>query len=195
MLLVSTTCDSGWVASTPHNGDLTVGQWNDTDIPLAHLITFRCRGTWLHGDARGSIDRFRSQYRSPYIPPNDKWLRYNTAALKGPPVTFNASQRNSVENAITEACEKRFWILRAFNVRTNHVHTVVSIGITKPELALNAFKANATRHMRADGNWNEERSPWADKGGKRNLFECEECRTGNRLCMNGQGDELPDFDD
>jgi hypothetical protein len=32
--------------------------WNDTDIPLAYLITFRCYGTWLHGDKRGSIDRF-----------------------------------------------------------------------------------------------------------------------------------------
>jgi len=28
--------------------------WNDTDIALAHLITFRCHGTWLHGDERGS---------------------------------------------------------------------------------------------------------------------------------------------
>ena len=31
--------------------------WNDTDIPLAYLISFRCYGTWLHGDERGSIDR------------------------------------------------------------------------------------------------------------------------------------------
>ena len=23
--------------------------WNDTDMPLAYLITFRCYGTWLHG--------------------------------------------------------------------------------------------------------------------------------------------------
>jgi len=29
-------------------------RWNDTDIALAHLITFRCHGTWLHGDERGS---------------------------------------------------------------------------------------------------------------------------------------------
>src|SRR6185369_556860 len=29
--------------------------WNDTDIPLAYLITFRSYGTWLHGDDRGSI--------------------------------------------------------------------------------------------------------------------------------------------
>ena len=28
--------------------------WNDTDTPLAYLITFRSYGTWLHGDERGS---------------------------------------------------------------------------------------------------------------------------------------------
>ena len=31
--------------------------WNDTEIPLAHLSTFRSYGTWLHGDKRGSVDR------------------------------------------------------------------------------------------------------------------------------------------
>jgi hypothetical protein len=25
--------------------------------PLAFLITFRCYGTWLHGDERGAVDR------------------------------------------------------------------------------------------------------------------------------------------
>jgi hypothetical protein len=30
--------------------------WNDRDIPLAYLTTFRCYGTWLHGDDRGSVE-------------------------------------------------------------------------------------------------------------------------------------------
>jgi len=34
--------------------------WNDTDIPLAFLITFRTYGSWLHGDMRGSIDRYNN---------------------------------------------------------------------------------------------------------------------------------------
>src|SRR2546428_5625205 len=37
--------------------------WNDTDIPLAFLITFRCYGTWLHGDDRGSVNQFRRASR------------------------------------------------------------------------------------------------------------------------------------
>ena len=51
--------------------------WNNTDTPLAYFISFRTCGTWLHGDKRGSIDRFHNQYRSPYIAPNEKWHRYN----------------------------------------------------------------------------------------------------------------------
>jgi hypothetical protein len=46
--------------------------WNDTDMPLAYLITFRSYGTWLHGDQRGSIDRFHNRYKSPYIEPNPR---------------------------------------------------------------------------------------------------------------------------
>src|SRR5438093_13756827 len=45
---VSTTRVSGW--------DKMAVMWNDTDLPLGYLITFRCYGTWLHGDERGSID-------------------------------------------------------------------------------------------------------------------------------------------
>src|SRR5262249_55441915 len=107
--------------------------WNDTDIPLAYFITFRCYGTWLHGDQRGSIDRFHNQYKSPYIPPNEKWLAHNEQKLKGEAVILNAAQREAVEKAIREVCQHRNWLLMAINVRTNHIHTVVAIGEAKPE--------------------------------------------------------------
>jgi hypothetical protein len=63
--------------------------WNDTDIPLAYLITFRCYGTWLHGDERGSIDRFHNRYKSPYVPPNERWRQHNARSLKSEPVTLD----------------------------------------------------------------------------------------------------------
>ena len=118
--------------------------WNDTDIPLAFLITFRSYGTWLHGDERSSISRHKNQYKSLRLPQNEKWLDTNTQRLKSEIVTLNAEQRNAVEKAVRETCDIRQWHLQAINVRTNHVHTVVSIGAKKPEIALNAFKANAT---------------------------------------------------
>ncbi|OLE54249.1 MAG: hypothetical protein AUG51_09070 [Acidobacteria bacterium 13_1_20CM_3_53_8] len=168
--------------------------WNDTDIPLAYLITFRCYGTWLHGDERGSIDRFRNVYKSPYIPPINRWHRHNTHTLKSEPVTLDAAQRESVEKAIRETCALRNWLLRATNVRTNHAHVVVSIGNAKPERALNAFKANATRQMKQDGCWQHSHSPWADKGSKRHLWNERSIERAIDYVINGQGDELPDFD-
>ncbi len=31
------------------------------DLPLAYFITFHCYGTWLQGDAPGSVDRSHNQ--------------------------------------------------------------------------------------------------------------------------------------
>jgi REP element-mobilizing transposase RayT len=168
--------------------------WNDTDIPLAYLISFRCYGTWLHGDERGSIDRFHNQYKTPYIPPNPNWQNHNKKTLKGEAVKLDARRRTLIEEAIREVCQYRSWLLRAFNVRTNHVHTVVSIGTAKPDAALNAFKAYATRKMRQNGCWLEEHSPWADKGSKRRLWNERSIEKAVDYVINGQGEELPDFD-
>ena len=168
--------------------------WNDTEIPLAHLITFRCYGTWLHGDERGAIDRFHHLFKAPFAPANEERHKHNRAILKGEPVTLNAKRRSSVERAIQETCNIRTWILHAVSVRTNHVHVVVSIGLKKPDAALNALKANATRQMRQDGNWKPQHSPWVDKGSKRNLWNERSVAQAIDYVVNGQGDDLPDFD-
>jgi REP element-mobilizing transposase RayT len=167
--------------------------WNDTDIPLAHLITFRCYGTWLHGDQRGSVDRLHNRYQAPYAPANDNRNRYNEGMLKSEPVLLDAARRASVEMAIRETCDYRSWILRAMSVRTNHVHVVVSIGAQKSELALNAFKANATRQMRQDGRWQMDYSPWVDKGSRRNLWNESSVARAIDYVLDGQGDDLPEF--
>ena len=65
--------------------------WNDTDLPLGYLITFRCYGTWLHGDQRGSIDRWHNRYKSPYLPPSDRRRIRNEAVLKREDGNWNES--------------------------------------------------------------------------------------------------------
>src|SRR5947209_9029118 len=117
------------------------------NLPLAYLITFRSYGTWLHGDERGSVDRFHNQYDSPTFAPNDARRHQDADRLKQAPVVLTSEQRQSVERAIHETCGIRGWPLRALNVRTNHVHALVSTQ-GRPELALNALKANATRQLR-----------------------------------------------
>ena len=168
--------------------------WNDTDLPLGYLITFRCYGTWLHGDERGSIDRFHHRYQSPFLPRSDRRLELSRRRLKSEPNTLDPTQRKAIEVAIREVCAYRHWTLLAISVRTNHVHTVVSIGHTKPERALNAFKAYATRRMRMVGCWPNAHSPWADRGSKRYLWNGQSVARAVDYVANGQGDELPDFD-
>jgi len=161
---------------------------------LACLITFRCYGTWLHGDERGSVDRFHNHYRSPYLSASEMRRQHSARKLKCEPVTLEAAQRESVEMAIRETCAFRTWLLQAINVRTNHVHVVVTIGAIPPERALNAFKANATRRLRQEGHWNYQHSPWADKGSKRYLWNERSMERAVDYVTNGQGDELPESD-
>ncbi|MCC6826147.1 MAG: transposase [Acidobacteria bacterium] len=168
--------------------------WNDTDIPPAIFFTFRCYGTWLHGDERGSVDRHNNTYGAPRIAPNSNWRKHNEKLLLHPPVTLDAARRTSVEKAIRDLCIKRRWKLLAINVRTNHVHTVISIGSKRPKDALIAIKANATRQLREDRLWPHEHSPWADKGSKRNLWNENSIAEACHYVNNEQGDDLPPFD-
>jgi len=168
--------------------------WNDTDIPLAHLITFRCYGTWLHGDDRGAVDREHNRYKEPYAQTNPRRAQHNKEMLKSEPVVLDSSRRASVEKAIRETCKYREWALLAVNVRTNHAHVVVALGEKKSTVALGAFKANATRQMRDDGCWPFAHSPWVDKGSCRNLWNERNVERAIDYVVNGQGDELPEFD-
>jgi REP element-mobilizing transposase RayT len=168
--------------------------WNDTGIPLAYLITFRCYGTWLHGDERGSTDEFNNKFDTPFLPPNQKWLEFNKTLLKHNPVQLDAQRRTVVEIAIRETCQKRNWGLLAINVRTNHVHVVIGSGCRNPNRILSALKANATREMRESNCWNLQHSPWADKGSKRWLWNEKNVDIAIDYVVNGQGDELPKFE-
>ena len=168
--------------------------WNDTETPLAYFISIRTYGTWLHGDKRGSIDRFHNRYRSPYIPRNVKWHRYNQQCLKTKPFVLGARERRSVEVAIRETCKIRNWTLMAFNVRTNHVHTVVTANRDAGAVRT-AFKANATRQLREDGLWRHEFSPWVRKGSKIRLWNERSVARAIDYVLYGQGDDLPDFDE
>ena len=168
--------------------------WNNTETPLAVFFTFRAYGTWLHGDERGSVDRKNNLYRSPRIIRNNNWQKFNEQLLLHPPFNLDAACRASVEKAILDTCSKRKWDLNAFNVRTNHVHSVISIGAYSADRALGALKANATRQLKEDGLWKHEHSPWADKGSKRRLWNERNVWLACDYVNNGQGGDLPEFD-
>ncbi len=160
------------------------------NVPLAYLITFRGHGTWLHGDKRGSVDRFHNRYESPRLPRNEKWREYNRQELRYPPVKLSSSQRQVVEAGIRETCQIRKWDLWAINVRTNHIHAVVSAK-SEPDAVLTAFKANATRKLREAGYWHRSGSPWAERGSKKYLWTEQEINDAVAYLEYDQGEPLP----
>jgi hypothetical protein len=158
--------------------------------PLAYFISFRCYGTWLHGDSRGSVDRHRNVYGTSYISPSRSWNRRNVASLKHPPVSLDAARRAVVEAAVAETCAFRGWELLALNARTNHVHSVLR-ALCPPERVLNALKANATRSMREAGCWPHDHSPWSKGGSTRYLFNPRDLEMAIVYVLTGQGPRLP----
>ena len=168
--------------------------WNDTDVPRAFLITFRCRGTWVHGDGRGSVDRNNNIFGTTRLPENSNWKRYNESQLKGAPSYLTARQRTIVELAIRETCSVRNWHLHAVNVRTNHVHAVVAAGTASNSSVIHALKANSTRGLREKKCWPYVYSPWSDKGSMRMLWNENSVALAMDYVLNGQGDDLPKFE-
>ena len=64
--------------------------WNDTDTPLAYLITFRCYGSWLRGDERGPVVRFHNRFGAPYMSADERQRQRDAEALKSEPVLLDA---------------------------------------------------------------------------------------------------------
>ena len=73
------------------------------------------------------------------LPPDPRRKR-RVMEQVGPIIELGPEQRALVERTITETCDLRRWELFAINVRTNHVHLVVSGG-EPPERMMNALKA------------------------------------------------------
>ena len=168
--------------------------FDDNDFPLAYLITFRCYGTWLHGDERGSYRRKPNALGTRYVAPKPGLKEAESTNLKHPSVTLNAKQRKVVEKAVREVCLHRKYHLRAINVRTNHAHAVVSASCD-PEPILDTFKSYATRAMRRAGLLSIIIKPWARHGSTIYLWKERDVEKAVEYVLLGQGDELPRFED
>jgi REP element-mobilizing transposase RayT len=157
--------------------------------PLGFLITFRCYGTWLHGEKRGSVDRHRSnRYGTPGMPANEKILREERLELRHRPVRLTKRQRGVVKAAIEEVCKHRQYCLYALNVRKNHAHAVVNAS-RKPEHIMSAFKSYSTRKLREANLLAQDVKPWARHGSTPYLWTEERLLSAVDYVLYGQDDE------
>lgn len=103
---------------------------NNDEFPLAYFITWTTYGTWLPGDERGWLKRGSSVIHAP-----DPVLHANAqSTMTEEPVVLTQAQRELVDAVIVKHCEIRKWILHTHNVRTNHVHVVVSAALDGEEV-------------------------------------------------------------
>ena len=163
--------------------------FNDDHTPLGYLITFRAYGTWMHGDERGSFDFHHRRYGTPGLPPSPRRKKIETELLRQPPVKLDKHRRVAIDSAIRETCAIRKWNLWALNVRTNHVHCVVTANCN-PKTVRNAFKANATRVMREKNCWHSDLSAWSRGGSNKYLWTEEQLANAIAYVEVDQGEPL-----
>ncbi len=146
-------------------------EWDDNKFPLAYLITIRTYGTWLHGDERGSVDvHGKNVFGSPKISHKENLRNRMQKNLKDEAFIFNQKQRQAIEESIKETCQIRGYELLAVNVRTNHLHAVVS-ALSKPEIIINGFKSHGTRKLSENYLIVKDTRVWSRGGSNRYLWK------------------------
>jgi len=91
--------------------------------------------------------------------------------MSQPPVELTRDQRDVVAETIVEVCTHRRWLLHVQNVRTNHVHVIVSAVDVSPEKIMNDFKSYATRRLREAGLIGSDAKVWSRHGSTPHLYD------------------------
>jgi REP element-mobilizing transposase RayT len=146
-------------------------EYNPLNIPLAYLITFTCYGTWLHGDERGSVDIEHNQFGTSFLEKDSPREREEFKRLKHAPIYLSPEQRTNIAQSIDEVCQFRGWKLWEVNVRTNHVHVVLS-SADVPDKIFRDLKRRSTLNLKTSGLFNGEKL-WTRGGSGRYLWKEE----------------------
>jgi len=162
--------------------------WDDNAYPLAYLITIRTYGTWLHGDGRESVDvhHGNNKYGNPRIEPSKNLEDAMIGNTKRDPFLLTKSQQIAVDLSIRETCKIRDFTLIALNVRTNHLHAVVSAPV-KPEALISRFKRYATRKLRENYLVLKNDRIWSRGGSRRYLWKDRHVDNAIDYVLYGQG--------
>src|ERR1700690_2816679 len=112
------------------------------DDPLAYFITWTLYGSHLQGNDSGWRRR-----RKGYQPPQPRLAEWHQKRLKYDVLLLSAAERRLVEAECERHCQHRGWHLWAVNVRTSHVHIVVSADQCTGKTVRDQLKANCTRAL------------------------------------------------
>jgi hypothetical protein len=151
-----------------------------------YLLTFRCYGTWLPGDARGYVDRRHNKVGAAMAAPSLALRVWTARRLPQEVVTLEAVGIGVVEAAVAEACTGAGWRLHAVQARTNHVHVVVSSDAL-PGRMMTYLKARASRRLHQAGLLALASRGWARGGSVRYLPDQPSVDRACHYVLHGQG--------
>lgn len=135
--------------------------------PLAYFLTWTTYGTWLHGDSRGSVDDEHHARGTDYLAPDRVLERRRGLKLSASPVLLDRRMRELVELAIRTHATLRDWSIHALNVRSNHVHVVLTANSHGPEQVMSQLKSWSTRHLRERCELDHAQRIWTKMGSTR----------------------------
>lgn len=149
-------------------------------MPRYWLLTWTTYGTWLPGDARGSVTRIREAtsnpriehdaFDTPYTDPIPALASSSAERLKGEPIRLTREQAIVIARQLEIVAKHRDWSLLAGSVMANHVHLVVAADEQMPAAKLlQSFKSYASRAL--NERWERPASAtwWTESGSRRPL--------------------------
>ncbi len=130
--------------------------------PQAYHLTWTTYGTWLPGDARGWVQAGVPGVQAP-DPERERQARESITEAA---VLLSPEQRQIVTETLGEHARLRGWMLHAVNVRTNHVHVVVTCACAGQK-ARDEFKLWTSRRLSDQAGLT---APVARKAGRRHWW-------------------------
>ncbi|MCX7120327.1 MAG: transposase [Gammaproteobacteria bacterium] len=118
-------------------------------IPLAFILTCRTYASWVHGDARGSVDPKHNKFLTPRLKPNNNLKKIMQDNCTENMFLMNAPQRQTVLESIINTCKFAGWHLHAAHVRSNHLHVVLNTEKEIEKVSI-SLKAYATRYLKKE---------------------------------------------
>ena len=149
--------------------------------PLAYFLTWTTYGTWLHGDARGSVKSGKPGIQPPDMRCEERALQ----SMSESEVLLTPQQRELVDSTIRRHCEIRKWTVHAVNVRSNHVHAVIS-ALVPPDAVMAQLKAWCSRKL-GETCGKSRRRWWTEHGSTRWINDEKHLHTAVQYVMDYQG--------
>jgi REP element-mobilizing transposase RayT len=158
---------------------------------FAYFITIRTYATWLHGDARGSVDPQHKIVGNP-LRKYSHSLHYSMQLMANetPFLLEEENMQKTVLESMMHTCNYLKWTLFAIHVRTNHVHLVLQSEASK-EKTMGALKRYATKALKKYHPGLCTRNKfWARHGSTKNIWAPEKLFPALYYVIKEQGKPL-----